>query len=1075
MSPIQADLARPSTGFRLAATMAALLALAPARVLAQAAAPQAAPATAPGLAQAAAPDAAPDVAPAARPTIRVVTDDAGSRLQVGGSDFMVFGMNWDYIPIGQNYSWSLWTQPDDVIEAALAREMPLLKNMGVNAIRQYAGVPPRWVRYIYERYGIWTVINHPLGRYGFTLDGVWHPSVDYSDPRMRAAIEAEMLAVVDSFRGVPGVLMWLLGNENNYGLSWKSNEIEALPQGERDAARARHLYSMFGEIIRAVKQRDPDVPVSMANGDLQYIDILAQECKGLDILGTNVYRGISARDLFQVVKDKLGIPIVFTEFGADAYNAKQMREDQETQARYLLGQWEEIYEQSSGKGRVGNAIGGFIFQWSDGWWKFGQESRLDIHDTNASWPNGGYPEDLTPDENNMNEEWWGICAKGPPDGRGLFELYPRAAYYALQRAFALPPYALGTDLSAIRAHFNAIQPAAVALQARGDQASLVTQALSRVQVTGLRMQFETYSTGGQRLSTPSASAPATSLPAFRGFDRLESFYADFKANPAENVTGTLSLNVLGNVPRNPIDEIFYEKRGLPQTVLSGGQSVELNGLERIKAYKAGLSWDDRWFLLDGFYRTGHYHWGYEGDFFGLYREANYGPNIDIYNAEAPLGLEMSGKRSLRGLKLAFGPQLWWGANPAVMAKYVRRVGQFDAALIYQRDLTAQTSTTTSSAVPLPPVQKATLALTTSRGPFVVELGGIWSGDTKAGQAFQVAQKTPTGYLVQEDHVRSSDAFGMKAKVTMERGRFRWYAQSASMRPVADGGPTAVQTFTGWNLKDSGSGNQNNFLTGFTVNSGDFQVGPNFLWQKPIIGPMPNGLPSPGRLRNVLTDPFAVRANRETVGGELLVTYDPTPATWFWAWDNDVREDAPLAASLGLVVRHLPTNQDASIGILGDGVTRFAFPTSPPPRDLWELQTRLVSRLSANVRVVSHLFVGTGEPNGEDPRRIRRYGSDARVAWGSMAIAASVKANDWGPYDYHRDFNLTFPLQVMGDLSHTLGTPQWFDRQQTRLGVRATWRSLDVHSPRFAPDAGTSLQDSPDGEEWEIRTYLQLAM
>ena len=91
-----------------------------------------------------------------------------------------------------------------------------------------------------------------------------------------------------------------------------------------------------------------------------------------------------------------------------------MKEDQVTQAYYLLGQWQEIYEQSAGKGRVGNAIGGLIFQWSDGWWKYMQESRLDIHDTNASWPNGGYPEDFREGDNNMNEEWWGITAKGIP-------------------------------------------------------------------------------------------------------------------------------------------------------------------------------------------------------------------------------------------------------------------------------------------------------------------------------------------------------------------------------------------------------------------------------------------------------------------------------------------------------------------------------------------------------------------------------------------------------------------------------------------------------------------------------------
>ena len=25
----------------------------------------------------------------------------------------------------------------------------------------------------------------------------------------------------------------------------------------------------------------------------------------------------------------------------------------------------------------------------------------------------------------------------------------------------------------------------------------------------------------------------------------------------------------------------------------------------------------------------------------------------------------------------------------------------------------------------------------------------------------------------------------------------------------------------------------------------------------------------------------------------------------------------------------------------------------------------------------------------------------------------VRFNDWGPYDYHRDFNLTYPFQLRG--------------------------------------------------------------
>ncbi len=51
--------------------------------------------------------------------------------------------------------------------------------------------------------------------------------------------------------------------------------------------------------------------------------------------------------------------------------------------------------------------------------------------------------------------------------------------------------------------------------------------------------------------------------------------------------------------------------------------------------------------LDGFYRTGHLHWQYEGDFFGLYRDAYYGENVDIYNGEAPVGFEIARQEDAR--------------------------------------------------------------------------------------------------------------------------------------------------------------------------------------------------------------------------------------------------------------------------------------------------------------------------------------------------------------------------------------------------------------------------------------------
>jgi hypothetical protein len=47
---------------------------------------------------------APVAAQAPAVAVRVVTDAQGSRLQVDGRDFFVRGVNWDYFPIGTNYT-----------------------------------------------------------------------------------------------------------------------------------------------------------------------------------------------------------------------------------------------------------------------------------------------------------------------------------------------------------------------------------------------------------------------------------------------------------------------------------------------------------------------------------------------------------------------------------------------------------------------------------------------------------------------------------------------------------------------------------------------------------------------------------------------------------------------------------------------------------------------------------------------------------------------------------------------------------------------------------------------------------
>ena len=140
------------------------------------------------------------------------------------------------------------------------------------------------------------------------------------------------------------------------------------------------------------------------------------------------------------------------------------------------------------------------------------------------------------------------------------------------------------------------------------------------------------------------------------------------------------------------------------------------------------------------------------------------------------------------------------------------------------------------------------------GKFGFEVGGLWAGDPLNGRKFQFTEENPNynpdspedaaKYVIYTDEVNSSDNWGAKAKVTYTGGSFNWYAQGGAQGLVANGGTDVTRTFTGWRLKDSGAGNQTYFLTGVAVSLDNWQIAPNFLWRKPIVGPIPNDVQAP---------------------------------------------------------------------------------------------------------------------------------------------------------------------------------------------------------------------------------------
>jgi hypothetical protein len=426
-----------------------------------------------------------------------------------------------------------------------------------------------------------------------------------------------------------------------------------------------------------------------------------------------------------------------------------------------------------------------------------------------------------------------------------------------------------------------------------------------------------------------------------------------------------------------------------------------------------------------------------------------------------------------------------------LGKYYRIFGDFKFAVIHQEDFAQrEPDTFASSVIPQPRSRKSTLYFGYTAKRVTLEAGAITARSNFIGDPYEIARQTDgdsyldSGYQILDDTVRFADTMGGKVKLTYTSAPFFWYVQGGLRGLVSDGGADSTMTITGWSLKESGQGNHWAVSSGLAYYLGKVVLAPNVLVQRPLEGPLPfipdffdpeTGIYYPGvQARNQLQDPFWVRSNRETYGFELLMGWDPTPATPLYAWDNAQREDALVSVALDFVYKILPTSQDgaAAIGVPDSGTGPnflFAFPSAAPARNLWDLSARTIVNFTHNMRLVNWIYAGQGQANGDDARTVNRFGTYGWYTLGSFNINYHLKFNDWGPYDYHKDFNLTFPLQALLDLSYAYEPPKLYAPAATRFGVAGQFRNLNRFSNRYRFDPS---DPGLKGREWEIKTYVQ---
>jgi len=982
--------------------------------------------------------------------VNTYQDEQGWKLKVNGEDFFVKGVVWAYTPIGENYSYNLWSHNDTFIEQVLDYECGLMKAAGINTIRSFGIIPPRWITYIYEKHGIMTIVNHLMGRYGYNVGGAWIPRTNYSDPLTRETLKRDILQVVEEYKNVPGVLMFALGNESNYGLEWSSFEIENLPVGEQHKEKAKHLYSLYEEIISAGKKLDPHHPFTIVNGDIQYLDLIVEHCKSLDILGVNAYRGISFTDMWARVDRELGLPIMLTEFGSDAFNARTNREDQAAQAHINKGNWVEIYNKSYGKGEEGNALGGYHFEWRDEWWKYLQEENLYVHDTHASWSNGGYSFDYAPGLNNMNEEWFGICALEGPNDDGIFEARPRTSYYVLSKIWSIDPYTV--TKAEMNARFAAIDMDVLNLT--GDMRLLQSDKKKRDAISLVGGSLR----GDMVFNGKSADIDQKGKNGL-DFSHGEMLFLDFAFNPTGKISGKFSLNILGNVVNKELDE-YYGKRGasyvsvVSETNASGMQvqtTKEVNDAERLEIYSFEAKYMNEHFELNSFYHVPRYHWGYEGDAFGLLYEATDMEGMDIWNAKAPYGMEFIGHKFLPGFRLVAGPEVYWGANPKAIAKYDFGGNRFKYSLIHAEDFARAEASATATEATSRATRQSSLSMETDIIPRTkLQLAYLFAGSEKLDEDFYYYEN---GQLY-HDTIDWMDTQGFKAKFTTRLfGGSLFDAGVNYAGLVADGG-NAIREFN-TTMPYSALGNKLEFDAGLLLVFGNYWLLPRGLYRKNLMDSTPSLEPYidgtsffPGSSpRNRDRDPFAVLDNREALSAELFLTYDPTPASYFYAWDADKKEDAPFAFSIGGNVTRYETVTDAALFYYQEGNTNAPFGSGMPAEDVWLAKGRFIFNPNPDLKIITHIEGGKGQASGNPEGASPEYISLAAdfVMAKKHFISTYVKKDAWGPLDWYRQFNITFPYQAMFDYSVLIDN--FLDKtMSSRLGFRTLVRQLDDNSP-----------------------------
>jgi hypothetical protein len=323
----------------------------------------------------------------------------GRQLTVNGKPFVVHGMAYAPISIGEDYRGGFRDRPDRYLV-----DFPLIAAKGANAVRIYSSFMTTGMLDAARANGLYVIPTFQVDTFqlGCTV------GKDFMRDRMRD--------MVQEWKNHPAILFWLIGNEVNRFLTNTDLCTNWYPQLD---AMALAAHQAEGASFH---------PVGTANAETTGLaDICQNGCSddtrlpNLDLWGVQSYRGCSFGSLFNEYQSKGDCtgPLIVTEFGSDAWDSlsgASGAENQTLQANCLGQLLGEADQALAVRTAGGVSAGQVVFAWADEWWKSTcAGSGWTLHDTCSTWTSPGYPDPA------IQEEWWGIAALDPanPSARVL--------------------------------------------------------------------------------------------------------------------------------------------------------------------------------------------------------------------------------------------------------------------------------------------------------------------------------------------------------------------------------------------------------------------------------------------------------------------------------------------------------------------------------------------------------------------------------------------------------------------------------------------------------------------------------